>query len=335
MRPGPATHWLWLRGVWAWGPSPTPQRTLLEADFARCGSGTRAPGGGRLLPACRASGVRSSPTPDRMSFGRAAGAHCPLAVNAGDVGLGTRHQPHAARSCQLALHAVGATRGRPLGTAVYGTFSCAAVRRVLCALAGFVAPVGRCCLVSVLVPLLRPAACLSDVPHGPVLVHSASCDPVALGAPVGFFRRRGAFAQPGGCRPWPYWAGARGTRRLAENWAHCACRWPLPRQGRWVCSVSYPFRARDGIVPGWSPWLLSWAACAAVVWRVWTQSLTRPVSCIGRLSTVDLAGAPGLFRVDADTSPFGSEDATPRSRACVPVRALLGRVRQAGLPGAF
>ena len=116
VRPGPATYWLWVRGVWAWGrainpkmqalaswlctswgqlegarggeaplawawgvrpgapsyarqpvlgacgrgplptsfgcggfgrgdPPPTPQRALLRAGFARCGAGTRAPGG--------------------------------------------------------------------------------------------------------------------------------------------------------------------------------------------------------------------------------------------------------------------------------------------------
>ena len=39
--------------------------------------------------------------------------------------------------------------------------------------------------------------------------------------------------------------------------------------------------------------------------------------------------------MDADTSPCGSEDATPGSRACVRARALLGRVGRAGLPGAF
>ena len=52
----------------------------------------------------------------------------------------------------------------------------------------------------------------------------------------------------------------------------------------------------------------------------------RPVSRTVRRSTGDSAGAPGLFRVDANTTPFGSEDATPGSRACVRVRALLGRV---------
>ena len=57
--------------------------------------------------------------------------------------------------------------------------------------------------------------------------------------------------------------------------------------------------------------------------RVWTRSLTRPVSRTVRLSTGDSAGAPGLFCVDADTAPFRSEDATPGSCVCVRVCALL------------
>ena len=61
----------------------------------------------------------------------------------------------------------------------------------------------------------------------------------------------------------------------------------------------------------------------------------RPVCCTVRLLTGDPACAPGLFRVDADTAPFGPEDATPESRACVRVRALLGLVGRAGLLGAF
>ena len=48
-----------------------------------------------------------------------------------------------------------------------------------------------------------------------------------------------------------------------------------------------------------------------------------PVSCTVRLSTGDSAGALQLFCVDADTSPSGSEDATPGSRACAHVRAFL------------
>ena len=158
-------------------PSPTPQRALLRAGFARSGRGTRAPGGappawvwgvrsralchprlpalwagcrgplptgcgcgrgagvgtrhqphsalscvlwgrhegargGRLLPGCGASGVGRSATPDCPPSGRAAGAHYPLAVGAGAAGVETRHQPHSARFCELALRAVGAARGR-------------------------------------------------------------------------------------------------------------------------------------------------------------------------------------------------------------------------------
>ena len=148
-------------------------------------------------------------------------------------------------------------------------------------------------------------------------------------------RRRGAFPHPGSLRPRLYWAAARGTRRPAENRAHCACRWPPPRQGRWARSASYPFGA-----PRWGcPWRVPPASVLGCVrcggWRVWTRSLTRPVSRTVRLSTGDSAGAPGLFRVDADTSPCGSEDATPGSSACLRVLALLGRVGRAGLPGAF
>ena len=69
-------------------PSPTPQRALLRAGFARYGGGTRAPGGGRLLPGCGASGLGRSSNPDCPPSGRAAGAHYPLAVGAGGCGRG-------------------------------------------------------------------------------------------------------------------------------------------------------------------------------------------------------------------------------------------------------
>ena len=69
-------------------PSPTPQRALFRAGFARYGDGTRPPRGGRLLPGCGASGVGRSPTPDCPPSGRAAGAHYPLAAGAGGCGRG-------------------------------------------------------------------------------------------------------------------------------------------------------------------------------------------------------------------------------------------------------
>ena len=69
-------------------PSPTPQSALLRAGFARCGGGTRAPPGRRLLPGCGASGVGRSPTKECPPSGRAAGAHHPLALCAGGCGRG-------------------------------------------------------------------------------------------------------------------------------------------------------------------------------------------------------------------------------------------------------
>ena len=106
VRPGPATHWLRVRGVWVWGPVTNPTARALASWLC-------ALWGRHLLPAHRASGVGRSSTPDHPSLGRAAGARHPLAVDAGGVGLRTRHQLHSARFCELALRAVGAARGRP------------------------------------------------------------------------------------------------------------------------------------------------------------------------------------------------------------------------------
>ena len=108
-------------GCWGSGRgdlSPTTQRVLLQAGSALCGGGTRAHRGGpAILPGLLASGIGRSPEPDRLSVGRAAGARYPRAVGAGSAGLETWHQLHCARSCELALFAVGAARGRPGGGA--------------------------------------------------------------------------------------------------------------------------------------------------------------------------------------------------------------------------
>ena len=69
----------------------------------------RVPGGGGA--SCLGVGRPGSgalPPPTTRPFGRAAGAHYPLAVGAGGAGVGTRHQPHSAHSCVLPLCAVGA-----------------------------------------------------------------------------------------------------------------------------------------------------------------------------------------------------------------------------------
>ena len=96
-------------GGWGHGdPSPTPQRALLRGGVARCGGGIRVLGGGASCPDAGRPGSGALPTPTTRPFGRAAGAHYPLAVGEGGAGTGTRHRPHSARSCELALRAVGA-----------------------------------------------------------------------------------------------------------------------------------------------------------------------------------------------------------------------------------
>ena len=276
-------------------PSQTPQRALWQAGFARCGGGTRASEGGASCLGVGRPGSGALPPPT-TPFGPAAGARFSLAP--------------------------GAVCGH-WGLASLGTFSRAAVRRVLCALPGFAAAGGRCGLAPVLVLWLWPATCLPGVPRGPALVRRASSGPVALGAPVGFPVAVVPSPGPGAVAPgFTGWLrGARGGRLRTGLFVPAAgpCRGkgagPAPRHTR-----SGP---RDGVTPGGSLKLRSWAACAAVVWCVLTGSLTRPVSHTVRLSTGDSAGVPGLFRVDADTSPFWSEGTTPGSRACARVRAFL------------
>ena len=110
VRPGPATHLLWVRGMRAWGPVTNPTALAL----ACCGGGMRVPGGPASCLGVGRPGTGALPPPTSRPFGRAAGAHYPLAVGAGGAGPGTRHQPHSARSCALWGRHEGARGGRLL-----------------------------------------------------------------------------------------------------------------------------------------------------------------------------------------------------------------------------
>ena len=70
--------------------SPTPQRALLRAGFARCGGRTRAPGGGASCLGAGRPRTGALPPPTSRPFGRAAGARFSLAVGAGGAGVGAR-----------------------------------------------------------------------------------------------------------------------------------------------------------------------------------------------------------------------------------------------------
>ena len=279
MRPGPATHWLLVRGLRVWGPITDPTARAIASwlcELWRRYEG--APGGGGSCLGVGRPGLGSLPRPTASPFWHAARARHPLAVGAGDMGVWTRHKPHSVRSCELALRAVGAARGRLGGRGpvawvwvVRGSSALSLPdrpssgpaagarargpglpwhllprRRLLC-----VVRASRVC--GSRWPLLPGTCACALVVAGGVPVWRAWWP--GVGAPHlvqsgrswcsnQLSRRCGAFSHPGGCRPRLYWAAAQGTWKAAENWAHCACRWPLPMQGRWTCSASYPLRAR-------------------------------------------------------------------------------------------
>ena len=105
---GPTTHWLWVRGMRARGPVTNPAARALASWLCALWGRHECAGGGAFCLGVGRPGSGALPPPTNRPFGRAAGAHYPLAVGAGDAGTGTRHQPHSARSCELALRAVGA-----------------------------------------------------------------------------------------------------------------------------------------------------------------------------------------------------------------------------------
>ena len=68
VRPGPTTHWLWVRGVRAWGPVTNSTARALACWLCALWGRHEGARGGRLLPGCGASGDGRSPTPGQPSF---------------------------------------------------------------------------------------------------------------------------------------------------------------------------------------------------------------------------------------------------------------------------
>ena len=96
--------------------SPTPQRALLRAVGAASGW----PGGGASYLGVGRPGSGALPPPTARRLGGLPGPTTHSLWVRGVAGVGTRHQPHSARSCELALRAVGAARGRPGGHLLAG-----------------------------------------------------------------------------------------------------------------------------------------------------------------------------------------------------------------------
>ena len=149
-------------------------------------------------------------------------------------------------------------------------------------------------VIGTLCPLLLGTCPSALVVAGGVHLWRALLSPVCLPHFVWSSRSRcsnwltcrcGAFLHPGGCRSQIYWAAARGTWRPAENQAHCVCRWPLRRQGRWACCVSYPFGA-----PQWAcPWQVPPAS-------VLDSVRCDEVACLDPLTDASGFTVPSVFR---------------------------------------
>ena len=108
VRQGPTTHWLWVRGLRAWRPVTNPKARALASWLCALWGRHGAPGGGASWLVVGRPGSGALPPPTTRPFGRAAGAHYPLAVGAGGAGVGTRHQRQRAHSCEPALRALQA-----------------------------------------------------------------------------------------------------------------------------------------------------------------------------------------------------------------------------------
>ena len=106
--PGPTTHWLWVRGAAGVGTCHQPHSAHLKAGFARCGGGMRVPGAGAPCLDVGRPGSGALPTPTARPLGGLPGPTTHWLWLRGGAGVGTCHQPHSARSCELALRAVGA-----------------------------------------------------------------------------------------------------------------------------------------------------------------------------------------------------------------------------------
>ena len=96
-------------------PSPTPQHALLRAV-----GGLGVPRGGASCLGVGRPGSGALPTPTARPLGGLPGPTSNLLWVRGGAGVGTRHQPHSARSCELALRSVGAARRRPGGRLLPG-----------------------------------------------------------------------------------------------------------------------------------------------------------------------------------------------------------------------
>ena len=107
--PGPTTHWLLVRGPAGFVTRHQPHSARSFGLALRAvGAARGRPGGGASCLGVGRPGSGALPPPTARPLGGLLGPTTHWLWVRGDAGLGTRHQPHSARSCELALRAVGA-----------------------------------------------------------------------------------------------------------------------------------------------------------------------------------------------------------------------------------
>ena len=114
---GSATHVLWARVCGCGGPTLSPWPACPVGAACR-GAGVVGgrPRGGLACHCCEGRLVSGAvPPPTARPLGGLPGPPTHWLWVRGGVGVGTNHQLHRARSCELALRAVGAAQGRPGG----------------------------------------------------------------------------------------------------------------------------------------------------------------------------------------------------------------------------
>ena len=106
---GPTTHWLWVRGGGGVGTRHQPHSARsFELALHAVGAARGRPGGGASCLGVGRPGSGALPPPTARPLGGLPGPTTHWLWVRGAAGVGTRHKPHSARSCELALRAVGA-----------------------------------------------------------------------------------------------------------------------------------------------------------------------------------------------------------------------------------
>ena len=114
--PGTTTHWLWVRGGAGVGTRHQPHSARsFRLALRAVGAARGRPGGGASCLGVGRPVSGALPAPTARPLGGLLGPTTHWLWLRGGEGVGTRHKPHSARSCELALRAVGAALGCPGG----------------------------------------------------------------------------------------------------------------------------------------------------------------------------------------------------------------------------